>query len=230
MQPRTVRQIQLYGLLTLAFLLPVLNSLAIFVGGWRPGPATNGRLIFKTVYELVGLAGLFWVLRKQQKDFRSLGFYSPPKVSEAGHAVLLALAAYIAVGFVSFFIQIGYRAMTGHWVPQLWDFRPSLFGHTSASLSFLFALINPFSEELIVRAFLITQVEEIYSSTKVAAIASVLLQTSYHLYQGLFDAVVLSACFSVFTWYYIRKRRILPVVLAHMILDVLAVSHLIHSR
>ncbi len=229
MKPILSRKVQFYGVLAFAFVLPVINSLVIFSGAWRPGPATNGRLIFKTAYELCALSALAWILARQGRKFKSIGLFSTPSFKDIGHSILLFLGTNLAILLAWQFLQTSYRIATGHWFSQPWDFRASLFGNTSAALSFLFALINPFYEELLVRAYLITEVEEIYASTKIAAIASVVLQTSYHLYQGLFNAFLLGVCFSLLTWYYVSKRRILPVIFAHMFMDVLAISHYIHS-
>jgi len=91
-------------------------------------------------------------------------------------------------------------------------------------LLILFTVLNPFHEELLVRAFLITEVESLYRSTTLAAILSVTLQTSYHLYQGLPAALLHVPTFLVFSLYYVRTRRILPVILAHLFLDVTALA------
>jgi membrane protease YdiL (CAAX protease family) len=91
------------------------------------------------------------------------------------------------------------------------------------------ALLNPFFEELLVRGFLITEVESLFGSKSIAVFASVGVQASYHLYQGVPNAIFLSAGFLLFSLYFIRTRRILPVVLAHLYLDVSAVLIYAHS-
>ncbi len=99
-----------------------------------------------------------------------------------------------------------------------------LFGTTLGVLPVLFVLLNPFYEELLVRAFLISEVEATYRSTALAVFISIALQISYHLYQGLPVALSHIPTFLLFSLYFVRTRRILPVVLAHMYMDVLALA------
>jgi uncharacterized protein len=63
-----------------------------------------------------------------------------------------------------------------------------------------------------------------YQSTAFAVFVSAALQTSYHLYQGLPAALSHIPLFCCFSWYFVRTRRILPVILAHMFMDVSALA------
>ena len=80
------------------------------------------------------------------------------------------------------------------------------------------------------RAFLITEFQGVYLSTTLAVFVSVALQTSYHLYQGLPGALSHVPIFLTFSLYYVRTRRILPVVLAHLVMDVLSLSLYAHQQ
>ncbi|HSS99016.1 MAG TPA: CPBP family intramembrane glutamic endopeptidase [Terriglobales bacterium] len=224
MKPETLRKIQLYEVLLFAFGLAVITSLFIWLRGWHPGPATTRRMIFRIVHELASLALLAWVLRKQGKRFTDIRFFLPPTLADIGHSILLFVGAVIGNGWVYLTLRFIVHFVTGHPVHRTWNISASLFGSTITVLPFLFCFINPFVEELIVRGFFIIEVESIYGSTRLAAFASVIFQASYHLYQGLLSALSLSASFTLFTVYFIRKRRILPVVLAHLYMDLLAVS------
>jgi len=53
----------------------------------------------------------------------------------------------------------------------------------------LFGILNPFFEELIVRAYLMTQLRQLGCNLVVVVAASVLVQTSYHFYQGAWAAL-----------------------------------------
>jgi len=53
-------------------------------------------------------------------------------------------------------------------------------------------------------------------------VISVALQVSYHLYQGAARAIAVAATFTVFSIYFARTRRILPVVVAHFCIDAYA--------
>ena len=53
-----------------------------------------------------------------------------------------------------------------------------------------------------------------------AVLVSVAIQAFYHLYQGVPAALGHGATFLVFSLYYLRTRRIAPVVLAHLYMDV----------
>ena len=92
-----------------------------------------------------------------------------------------------------------------------------------------FCLLNPFFEELVVRAYLMTEITELTGSTVWAFILSVVVQFSYHLYYGWAGAISLSFQFLVFALYYAHSRRALPVVLAHDFFDVYGMLRLLGS-
>jgi membrane protease YdiL (CAAX protease family) len=83
-------------------------------------------------------------------------------------------------------------------------------------------VVNPFLEELIVRAYLMTEVEYLSGSINLAIILSVLIQASYHYYQGAIAPLVISVGFTIFAFSYAKTRRIMPIILAHMYGDLIA--------
>jgi membrane protease YdiL (CAAX protease family) len=87
-----------------------------------------------------------------------------------------------------------------------------------------FALVNPFGEEIIARAFTQREMEDLTGhGPRVGALISVLLQAAYHLYQGVVYAVGVGASFAVYAAYFARRRRVAPIIVAHLITDVAAV-------
>ena len=94
-----------------------------------------------------------------------------------------------------------------------------LFADGISIATILFQVLNPFFEELIVRAYVITEIRWLTKSAVSAVIVSSLLQTSYHFYQGVPAALADGATFLVFSIYYARSGRIAPVILAHFYLD-----------
>ncbi|QUH28562.1 CPBP family intramembrane metalloprotease [Vallitalea guaymasensis] len=82
-------------------------------------------------------------------------------------------------------------------------------------------VINPLFEELIVRSFFIEKIEALTNSSLVAIILSIILQLLPHIYQGFIALIYLGVMFTIFSLYYIRYRRIVPVILAHIFLILL---------
>jgi membrane protease YdiL (CAAX protease family) len=85
-----------------------------------------------------------------------------------------------------------------------------------------FALLNPFFEELIVRAYLMTEVADLTGSSALAVAASVLFQWSYHLYYGWAGATSMAFMFLALSLYYARSRHALPIIVAHAFFDIYA--------
>lgn len=95
--------------------------------------------------------------------------------------------------------------------------------HAPFSVFYLLgAIINPFGEEVLVRGFLQTRLRQAGHGALVVVLISTALQTSYHLYQGLIPCLALAPGFLVFAAYYQTHRRLWPVVIAHLIMDVMA--------
>ena len=221
------RQRQMYGVLALAFVFPVVSSFLVFSGLLHPGPASRGRLVFKIVYEVTSLSALAYVLSSQKRRFTSIGLSFTLRFSDLLHSILLFFGALLGNAVCFIVLTVFTYWLVGN-LPKRTDVRSALFGGSVTLLTFLFTFVNPFFEELLVRAFLITEVEAIFASTNLAAVVSIVVQTTYHLYQGIRSALALSSCFTLFTWYYVRKRRILPVILAHLYMDTAAV--LLYAR
>jgi len=219
MNDQRTRQIWLYGVLAIGFLLPVVISVGVVLGWIHLHPATRGRLLFKIIYQIVGLLSMYFALRYQGRRLKDIGLFLEPRLIEIGRA----FALFFGVMFLSLVCYFTLSMLLGLAYHKTYD-SAVLFGTSVGFLSILFAVTNPFHEELLVRAFLITEVEGLYRSTTLAVILSVTLQTSYHLYQGLPAALLHVPTFLVFSVYYVRTRRIFPVILAHMFLDMMALA------
>jgi len=58
------------------------------------------------------------------------------------------------------------------------------------------------------------------NKTSVAVGVSVAIQMFYHLYQGMLSSMVfLMPMFLAFSLYYVRRRRVTPVIVAHLFFD-----------
>jgi membrane protease YdiL (CAAX protease family) len=218
---------QMGGMLAFAFALPMISSILILVGSSHPQPVTRPRLLFTIVFELVILGCLYGLLRWQGRGFQSLGFSFIVSLRDCLHSVGLFVGAYLAMYVAYLLVLIFYVVINGH-PPSPWQGQATVFGSTASVFALVLCFINPFFEELLVRAFVITEVEYLSGSVRVAVVASVLLQSAYHLYQGVPNALSLGAGFAVVSVYFARTRRILPVILAHMYFDVMGVLVWVH--
>ncbi|NUU19253.1 CPBP family intramembrane metalloprotease [Cellulomonas humilata] len=83
----------------------------------------------------------------------------------------------------------------------------------------LAALQNALLEEVIVVGYLMERLRELRWSAPAIVVASALLRGSYHLYQG-WGAFVGNAIMGLlFAEYYRRRRRVMPLVMAHTLMD-----------
>lgn len=89
-----------------------------------------------------------------------------------------------------------------------------------APISLLAVLLSAAAEELIVRAYLMSEILDLTGSALLAIGVSVLLQDAYHLYQGLFAFGLHLWGFLIFALFYWKTRRATPVVLAHFLTNV----------
>ncbi|WP_067509478.1 CPBP family intramembrane glutamic endopeptidase [Actinoplanes sp. TFC3] len=86
----------------------------------------------------------------------------------------------------------------------------------------LSALQNAILEEVIVVGYLITRLQTLGVRFWWIVAASAVLRGSYHLYQG-FGAFVGNAVMGVvFALFFLRKGRVMPLIVAHSILDIAA--------
>lgn len=86
-------------------------------------------------------------------------------------------------------------------------------------VSVLAAFQNGFNEEVIVIGFLLTRFAQMGWRSSTSVVVAAAVRGSYHLYQGLggfFGNFVMGL---VFGWWFTRTKRVVPLVVAHTILD-----------
>lgn len=77
-------------------------------------------------------------------------------------------------------------------------------------------------EEVIVVGYLLDRLGKFGWSTPAAIVVSSLLRGSYHLYQGFGPFIGNAVMGAVFALVYTRTRRVMPLVIAHAVLDTVA--------
>lgn len=185
------------------------------------GPSSNVRWMGNIVHEVGGLLLLGYVLWRRQRSFRDLGLRWAFR--DLGIGVLVTLGSYVIYFAGTTALYALHHAIWGTFPhgPRARE----IFGPGSV-LALLFALLNPFFEELTVRAYLMTEVIELTGSAPLAVFLSVLVQSSYHLYYGWWRALSISFLFLGFSLYYARSGRALPIIVAHAVNDIYATIRL----
>jgi membrane protease YdiL (CAAX protease family) len=217
------RWIDLALVLSVAFAGVVLSSAYV---AFHPIPReySNARLSLGILQEAIALSLFLVLFRRQGRRLSDIGFGFrwtdlPKSLGLVLAAIATMWAATIAIPYIYFLVTLRTLA----------SFAPaSQFSTSSMWLMLPFLLLNPFFEEILVRGYLMTELIDLRKSVALAAIVSLGLQTSYHLYYGAFGAAVVGCGLAVFAVYYARSRRLLPVILAHMLWDFTAVLGSLH--
>jgi membrane protease YdiL (CAAX protease family) len=81
------------------------------------------------------------------------------------------------------------------------------------------ALQNGALEEIVVCAYLITRLLQLGWSPQRAVVAESLLRGTYHLYQGYGGFAGNVVMGLIFGWWFQRTRRVVPLIVAHTLLD-----------
>jgi membrane protease YdiL (CAAX protease family) len=163
--------------------------------------------------ELVSLALLSYVIAQNRQTFAGLGLVFRP--TDIVRGVLLWAGTICCYRLAYPTILSTCELLGWHRTPP---YLPSLKLGLGL-LTYCVVVVNPVFEEMIVRAFLMSETIALTGSSGLAILFSLLLQTSYHLYQGLPYALAAGVIFLIFSVYYARTRRIVPVILAHFIAD-----------
>jgi membrane protease YdiL (CAAX protease family) len=154
---------------------------------------------------------------RRGKTFYDLGFSW--KTKDFGWSILL----YLGGGFASYVVYkiITFAGLTSaSHATAVASVSFFLFGGGITLATILFQFLNPFFEEMIVRAYVMTELRFQTNSVSKPVIFSTLLQMSYHFYQGAPLAFSLGAGFLVFSIYYSKTNRIAPIILGHLYMDV----------
>jgi membrane protease YdiL (CAAX protease family) len=183
---------------------------------------SNERWLLGIFQEVVALLLLTYVLSRRSLSFKDIGLSWRLKDVLAG--LLVIGFGYVAYVLGSMLVQTVHHSIYGTFAKSLSG--KDFYSHPPFA-AIPFSLLNPFFEELIVRAYLMTEVGDLTGSLTQAVAVSVAVQFSYHLYYGWVGAISLSFQFLVFAVYYARTRRVLPVIVAHGFFDIYGIFSLL---
>ena len=215
-----LRVLELALVTSVAFAGPVFGSLYYFFG--EPlQTSTSGQMMYALINELLAISVLVYVLFRQGRRFGEIGFGFVWR--DVPRSLALTIGGYIAYYGCFVMIYYSHYAFTGQTLATP-DIGSKISSKGVIPAGLVFAVVNPFFEELIVRAYLMTELRLLTGSAAISIATSVLLQTLYHLYQGVPLAAADAAMFSVFALYFSFTLRIMPVVLAHLAFDLFAFS------
>jgi membrane protease YdiL (CAAX protease family) len=201
------------GVLTSA--KPISGQTAVIVGSRAPGRPWLDLTwqLFAVVTALVPVALVAHFLARGGEAMRTLGFDLRDRSRDLGRGT--AVAAGIGGAGLAFYLA-AYATGANLTVdparlPDTWWRIPILIA---------VAAQNAVLEEVVVLAYLNRRLDQLGWSVGRSTAASALLRGSYHLYQGLggfFGNVIMGV---IFCYLYRRWGRVMPLVVAHTLIDI----------
>lgn len=217
------------GLVLLVAVVPLVLKAILSLIYWplKPAPgATYTRIgIFSNLlHEFISLVLVAYVLRRQRRTIKTIGmgFHWADPLIGAG----LAIGGLFLSTMLSIVIRNASFLVTGKF-GELRDPRV-IFAGATPLLFLIYGMASSIFEETVVRGFLMTEMIGLKKPVWVAALTSIVLQTSYHVYYGIPGALSLSGVFIVSALYFARARRLLPVIICHACVDLIATWSFYH--
>ncbi|MEO1593944.1 MAG: type II CAAX endopeptidase family protein [Pseudomonadota bacterium] len=205
--------------LSISLVLTTLFWIPSIVGNLLPSNIVARNVASQVVDWAFAISLIIVVLLGERKPIASMGF--KPFTFQA---------MYEAFGLVGFFFigMIAWRLLVSPWFPGIsLPAGQAATGELPENFFLWFApfalLTASFAEEIIYRGY---AMERLLTHFKNPLIALVLPHTAfalYHLKDGFENAVMLFFVGWIFTWYYYKSRNLTLLILAHFIIDLLAI-------
>ena len=161
------------------------------------------------------LLALFLLAQHLPRPHRLIGL----DLTRPGHDLLAGLGLAALIGLPGLALYLGARELgvnttiSAAGLPAIWWGVPVLI---------LAAVGNALLEEVVMVGYLFTRWAQAGWPTVAIIVTSALVRGSYHLYQGFGGFVGNIAMGLVLGLVYARTRRVMPLVIAHTVLDVVA--------
>lgn len=203
---------------------------ATLPGGLREQTATlnssqDDRQVFDFVYQLLGIGfalvvvALALYLLAQDRDEKPVTERLGLDRARPRFDVLSGTLLFLVIGIpgLTFYAVGRWLGITAEIIPA-----PDLTYWWTGAMLILAAVKNAVLEEVIVVGYVMTRLRQIGWSTTTTIVAAAALRGSYHLYQGVGPGIGNFVMGLVFGYWFHRTRRVMPLVIAHTLLDVVA--------
>ena len=214
--PRLLRK-ELGLILLLAFAPSLLGLLFLALG-----PAATGETEAQVAPSLIGIViDLFiswspvlvigYLLARSREGWAGIGL-TRFRNRDLGMGLILWVASFILVLVLAQLFQyFGTREV---------DFLPENLPLWFRSLqAVLIAVTAGVTEEIVVRGYAQTRLEQLRASTAAILLLPTVLWAALHVYQGLGAALTIFGLGLMYAWYFQRTRRLWPLILAHVLFD-----------
>ncbi|CAN5432774.1 CPBP family intramembrane metalloprotease [soil metagenome] len=183
-------------------------------------PTLNDREFFDLVYQLLGLIFAlapvvlvcFLLWNRTAPHLSRLGIDGRRPLGDAWRGLALALVigipgigVYLAAKALGFGLTVDAAGLSVHW----WTVPVLLFSALRAGLQ----------EEVIILGYLYERLGQLGWGRWRIIIATAILRGSYHLYQGFGAFLGNFLMGMLFGFLYTRTKRVLPLVIAHVVID-----------
>jgi membrane protease YdiL (CAAX protease family) len=209
---KALRSRELLLVLFVGFGPSIFASIRDLQVGWQPNYVQSwfgaGSLL---VGALARIALLVYVLSRRGRKLRQLGLTWE-------RADVLPMLLLTAASFLPSTLAVSLRSGPATALNILFPpTTPLLKGLELGPVWWASLLSSAASEELIVRAYMITEVVDLTGDVLLAVLASTCFQALYHLYQGSYATLLSAGTFLIYSIYYVRTRRATPILLAHFV-------------
>jgi uncharacterized protein len=214
--PRLLRK-ELGLILLLAFAPSLLGLLFLALG-----PAATGETEAEVAPSLIGIViDLFiswspvlvigYLLARSRESWAGIGL-TRFRTGDLLMGMVLWVASFVLVLVLAQLFQFfGTREV---------DFLPENLPLWFRSLqAVLIAVTAGVTEEVVVRGYAQTRLEQLRASTALILLLPTILWAALHVYQGLGAALTIFGLGLMYAWYFQRTRRLWPLILAHVLFD-----------
>ena len=171
------------------------------------------RQVLGSVFGLAPVWLVVYLVRRSGEGTRALGIRADRVRDDVVHGIaLFAVVGLAGIGVYLAAVELGVNRFVvpvpplGHW----WTVPVLVLNAIEAALL----------EEVVVVAYLVTRLRQLGLTESASVGASALLRGTYHLYQGWGGFLGNLAMGALFGTVFSRTRRVWPIVVAHLLLDI----------
>jgi membrane protease YdiL (CAAX protease family) len=201
-----------------AFGLPIFSSI-LSIGTQTDSREyfNNAALVSIIVMELLQSLFLIWFLRIRGWTLEKLGLAVTLRGTGIGLVLLVGTYAVI------YALQRAAQAALPVDMPAAFQAYPGAAADISMNLVFLVSTVNGIFEEVFVAGYIISAITPVRGMWT-AINVSTGIRLLYHLYQGPIGILSVVPTGLIFGYVYARTRQLWPLILAHVLMDIIGLS------